>query len=52
MATLDSLLTLPVYTTMYRLTCDEISGQSVTCSLITCKMKVGGVFQCGLGSFD
>ena len=37
-ATLDFLLTLPAYTTMY---CDEISSQSVTCSLTTCMMKVG-----------
>ena len=47
MATLDFLLTLPVYTIMYRLTCDEISSQSVTCSLTICMMKVGGVVQYG-----
>ena len=43
MATLEFPLTLPVYTTMYRLTCDEISSQSVTCSFNTCMMEVGGV---------
>ena len=45
MASLDFLLTLPAYTTMYRLTCDEISRQSPACSLTTCMMKVGGVIQ-------
>ena len=29
MATLDFLLTLPAFTTMYRLTCDKISSQIV-----------------------
>ena len=52
MAILDFLLTLPVYTTMYRLTCDEISSQSVACSLTTCMMKVSGVFQYIRGSYD
>ena len=47
MSTLDFLLILPVYTTMYRLTYGEISSQSVTCSLTTCMMKVGGVIQYG-----
>ena len=47
MATLDFLflLTLPAYTTMYRLTCDEISGQSVAFSLTTCMVKLDGVIQ-------
>ena len=47
MATLGFLLTLQAYTTMYRLTCDEISSQSVTCSLTTCMMKVDEVIQYG-----